>query len=135
MRDCRPARWLAWCQLQSIIGHIAPPTTTADRPSSHLGRHVWRAGHLAALALPGKLSVKGCAPYSLGGSAANTLVIAQCDAHCTEVLPPTSASLLGPLKGGQLRVLHNGQETRVDLAARNAKSSCFAAFFSGEHCR
>ena len=67
MRGCRPAHWLAWCQLRSNIGHIArstPPTTTAERPSTHLRRHVWRAGHLAALALPGKLSVKGCAPYS-----------------------------------------------------------------------
>ena len=28
-------------------------------------------------------------------------------------------------------MLHDGQEAQVDLAARNAKSSCFAAFFSG----
>ena len=34
-------------------------------------------------------------------------------------------------QGGALRVLHGGRETRVDLAARNAKSSCFAAFYSG----
>ncbi|PRW44532.1 hypothetical protein C2E21_6789 [Chlorella sorokiniana] len=37
------------------------------------------------------------------------------------------------VEGGQLRVLHNGREEQVDLASRNAKSSCFAAYFSG--CR
>ena len=130
---------------------MAPSPTHSKHPSllcpvhlarcaSGCGGRFWRAGHPAALHLPGTLGGwQHAALLHLWGRAVTRLCpvrrptrqASACNAAFAAASFPTHGHCSPPSQGGKMHVLHGGREVQVDLAARNAKSSCFAAFLSG----
>ena len=99
---------------------ILLPSAYQARPACLHAAVACRSQHCLQQQLAGQHCLQRC----LHAPAAAQLAAAQLAAQLAR---PT----LLALQGGQLRVTHEEREVIADLAPRNAKSSCFATFYSG----